>query len=266
MSSGCEMSLSMLRRLRRFAALAVFGCWCAYSQGFELRNIEVADETEIDIRVFAADGGRLLLGFACDEGAGPAEEVTAAQLAMDGIEVWMPDMLSAYMLPKMPSSVRALPTASVLSIIRAAQATGKQVYLIGSGADSELILRAAASAEALGGTGATGAVLFFPRLHEGKPEPGVEPKYVAAVGATKLPLIVLEGERTPNRWGLKHLTQALGKGGSKVHSKLIPEVRGYFFKRDDPTMPEAVVSSQLAGLVKASLFYLGRATDEPHSK
>jgi hypothetical protein len=43
-----------------------------------------------------------------------------------------------------------------------------------------------------------------------------------------------------------------------VHAKLIPDVRGYFFKRQDANMPEEVVTTQLAGLIKASLFFLGR--------
>ena len=75
---------------------------------------------------------------------------------------------------------------------------------------------------------------------------------------TSVPLLVLEGERTPNRWGVKHLTAALAQGGSHVHAKLIPDVRGYFFKREDANMPEEVVTTQLAGLIKASLFFLGR--------
>ena len=76
----------------------------------EIKTIEADDETEIDVRVFEADGDKLLLGFACDQGSSMAEEQTAQSLAMDGIEVWMPDMLSAYMLPKLRSSLHEIPT------------------------------------------------------------------------------------------------------------------------------------------------------------
>ena len=79
---------------------------------------------------------------------------------------------------------------------------------------------------------------------------------VDAVGKTRLPIVLLEGERTPNRWGLNTLSQELQKSGSKVIAKVIPQVRGYFFKRPDANRSEDVVTSQMAGMIKVSLFYL----------
>ena len=227
----------------------------------EIETLEISDEAEVDIRVFKADGDKLLLGFACDEGQSVSEEATAMSLAEDGVEVWMPDMLGGYMLPKTRSSIYSIPSEGLYRIIEHAMETGKKVFLIASGPDTELVLRVANEWEAKhdGAAGLAGVVLMFPRLNEGKPEPGKEPEYVEAVGKTKeVPLLVLEGERTPNRWGVKHLTTALAAGGSHVHAKLIPDVRGYFFKRQDANMPEEVVTTQLAGLIKASLFFLGR--------
>lgn len=228
----------------------------------EVRTLMISDEAEIDIRLFKADGDKLLLGFACDEGEGVSEQSTAESLAEDGVEVWMPDMLGGYMLPKSRSSIYSIPSEGLYKVMDEAMQTGKQVFLIASGPDTELVLRVANEWEARhdGAAGLAGVILLFPRLNDGKPEPGMAPVYVEAVGKTRdVPLLVLEGERTPNRWGIKHLTAALGKGGSNVQSKLIPDVRGYFFKREDANMPEAVVTTQLAGLIKASLFYLGRA-------
>lgn len=226
----------------------------------EVKTIEAADETEIDVRIFEGEGTQLLLGFACDQGSSIAEEQTAQSLAMDGIEVWMPDMLSAYMLPKLRSSLKEIPTKGLEKIIEAALKTGKKVYLVASGPDTELVLRLAHEWEenhkdsSLGG-----ALLMFPRLNKGVPIPGQAPLYQDAVGKTKLPIMVLEGERTPNRMGIRHLSKALKKGGSTVYAKLIPDVRGYFFKREDKNVPEDLVTSQMPGLIKASLFFLGRA-------
>lgn len=225
----------------------------------ETRTI-TSDDTEIDVRIFASKGNQLLIGFACDQGSSIAEEHTAKALAKDGIEVWMPDMLSAFMLPKLRSSLNDIPTESLEKIIQAAKETGKKVYLVASGPDTELILRVAQKwEEKHKGSPLDGAVLMFPRLNKGKPEPGKRPVYQDAVGKTSLPLMVLEGERTPNRWGIAHLTNALKKGGSTVYAKLIPDVRGYFFKRKDPNVPEDLVTSQMSGLIKASLFFLGKA-------
>jgi hypothetical protein len=228
----------------------------------EIKTITTSDDTEIEVRIFSAEGDKLLIGFACDQGSSVAEEKTSQSLANDGIEVWMPDMLSAYMLPKVRSSLSEIPTEGLVQIIKEAKKTNKKIYLVAGGPDTELILRAIADWE---NTHASkddllgGAILMFPRLNKVKPEPGKAPVYQDAVGKTKSPIIVLEGERTPNRWGIGHLTNSLKKGGSTVYAKLIPDVRGYFFKRNDPNVPEDLVTSQMSGLVKASLFFLGRA-------
>ena len=226
----------------------------------EIKTIEASDSTEIDVRIFSAKGDKLLIGFACDQGDSKSEEKTSQALAKDGIEVWMPDMLSAFMLPKVRSSLKDIPTDGLIKIIQEAQKTKKKIYLVASGPDTELILRVAQSWEkSHKGDTLGGAILMFPRLNKTKPEPGQTPIYQEVVGKTKLPLMVLEGERTPNRWGIQHLTQSLKKGGSTVYAKLIPDVRGYFFKRNDPNVPEDLVTSQMSGLIKASLFFLGKA-------
>ena len=226
-------------------------------QAKQIKTIDM-DDTSIDVRVFAAKGDVLLLGFPCDEGKSVAEEKTAMSLAEDGIEVWMPDLLSAYMLPDLRSSLANIPSQAVIKLINEAMKTGKTVYLIASGSDTELILRGASEWEKQHKHSLPGAVLLFPRLFDQKPEPGVEPVYVDAVGKTHLPVMVLEGERTPNQWGINKLIGALQKGGSPVYAKLIPSVRGFFYSRQDANRSEEVVTSQLAGLIKVSLYYLGR--------
>lgn len=221
-----------------------------------IKTIET-DEADIEVRVFPAEGDVLLLGFPCDEGKSIAEEKTANSLAEDGVEVWMPDMLSGFMLPKVRSSLAEIPTETIVAIISEAHKTGKKVYLIASGPDTELILRAASQWEADNENTLDGAILMFPRLFKDKPVPGEKPEYVDVVGKTRLPIMLLEGERTPNRWGLNTLSHELENSGSTVISKVIPKVRGYFFKRQDANRSEDVVTSQMAGLIKVSLFYLG---------
>ena len=226
------------------------------AQAKVLKNIET-DDADIEVRVFPAKGNVLLLGFPCDEGKSIAEEKTAQSLADDGVEVWMPDMLGGFMLPKVKSSLAQISTETITAVIAEALKTGKKVYLIASGPDTELVLRAASQWEAEHEEPVSGAILLFPRLFKDTPVPGEVPEYVDAVGKTHLPIMLLEGGRTPNRWGLNSLSQELQKSGSEVTSKVIPKVRGYFFKRQDANRSEDVVTSQMAGLIKVSLFYLG---------
>lgn len=243
-------------RLSQVILVLLLLVMAAESPAVERRLIEAAG-TEVEVRIYPAEGDVLLLGFPCDEGKSVAEEKTARSLAEDGIEVWMPDFLSAYMLPKLRSSLASIETEAIRSLIDEASQRGKTVYLVASGPDTELILRGALDWEhQQRKPGLGGAILLFPRLFKESPEPGKMPEYVEAVGRTQLPLMLLEGERTPNRWGLPDLSEALHQGGSPVISKVIPMVRGYFFKRGDANRSEDVVTSQLAGLIKVSLFYL----------
>ncbi len=231
------------------------------SFALEIHTMELPSGNDVDVRVFHAKGNRILLGFAFDEGQGKAEPKTAQELANDGIEVWMPDMLSSYMLPKTRSSVYKVLTEDLVYILEKVTESKKDVYLIASGPTTEVLLRLAHAWEEKypDNVRLKGAILLFPRLNAGKPEPGHPPKYVASVGKTRIPLIVLEGERTPNRWGLRHLSKALKKGGSPVITKLVPGIRGYFYNREDPNRTEDVVTSQLSGLIKVSMFYLENA-------
>jgi len=249
-----------VRLFKSVIMILLFSLSTLVSASDEVISVNADDETEVDIRIFKADGNQLLVGFACDQGSSISEEKTAEALAKDGIEVWMPDMLSAYMLPKVRSSLSDIPTNGLLNILEKAKKTNKKVYMIASGPDTELILRVAVEWEkAHSDSPLSGVILMFPRLNKQKPEPGKPPEYQDAVGKTRVPIMLLEGERTPNRWGIGHLTNALKKNGSTVYAKLIPDVRGYFFKRKDPNAPENLVTSQMSGLIKASLFFLGRA-------
>jgi len=236
-----------------FYLLMLFSIYTSI-QAKEIKMIET-DDTDIEVRVFPATGDTLLLGFACDEGKSITEEKTATSLANDGIEVWMPDLLSAFMLANVNSSMSQIPNNSLIAIIDAAVKTGKKVYLVASGPHTQLLLRSAEQWEA-NNQPLAGAILIFPRLLKGVPEPGIAPEYVDAVGKAKLPIMLLEGGHTPNRWGINSLSHALKKNGSTVISKVIPEIRGKLFARQDSNRTEEVVTSQMAGLIKVSIFYL----------
>ena len=214
-----------------------------------------------DIRLFKSDQSeRLLLGFACDQGTGQAEMNTASILSGSSMEIWMPDLLSAHFLPKVQSSLDEIPAEDVVVLVDAAIASSdKKVYLISSGMGSKLLLRGLAQweRENPGRLDAlSGVILLYPRLNAAPPEPGKEPVYIDAVGKTRTPILVLEGSKTPNSWALSHLRPKLEAGGSPESTSLIPGVRGFFYERDTQTLPEDIVSSQLAGLVRASVVKL----------
>ena len=236
----------------------VFLLFTGLATAKEIKYFDLPSEEEAEVRIFPSHGNTLLIGFSCDGGKSEHEEKTAQTLSEDGIEVWMPDMLTAYMLPKSKSSLSEMPDEDLAHIVYQALLTKKDVYLVASGPDTQLLLRVAAQwkKDHPEHNNLKGAILLFPRLNDGAPQPGVEPKYVNSVGTTTIPLMVIEGGRTPNRWGINHLQSKLASGGSQVISKIVPGIRGYFFKRADPNRTEDVVTSQLSGLIKVGIYYL----------
>jgi hypothetical protein len=237
--------------------LIIPGVW---ARDTGVMTLDLVDEDSVDIRHYKSEGDKLLLGFACDSGNGVAQMAAAAMMADDEVEVWMPDLLSAHFLPDLKSSLREIPDSDVVRLINTAMdETGKVVYLLSSGSGSALLLRGLAeweqqNPERLDELG--GVVLLFPRLYAASPEPGRAPLYIDAVGKTKTPVIILEGEKTPNKWALPALAEKMRQGGSPVSTSIIPGVRGYFYKQKSPYVAEDIVSNQLSGLIKASLVKL----------
>ncbi len=235
-------------------------CFTLPAQETEVFTIDLEDDNSVDVRQFKSDGENLLLGFACDEGTGQAESQTAALMADGDLEVWMPDLLGAHFLPKLKSSLIEVPEDDIIRLIDTALAqSDKKLYLISSGPGSTVLLRGLAAWEANNPDRLNelhGTILLFPRLAAIPPEPGKDPVYIDAVGKTKTPIAILEGARTPNQWSLPGLKKQMEAGGSIVTTALIPGVRGFFYNQEDPNMSENIVTSQLSGLIKASLVKL----------
>ncbi len=235
-----------------------------FAQKSEIITLDLPGGDSVDIRDFKADGDTLLLGFACDEGTGEAEMNTASLLSDTDIEIWMPDLLGAHFLPKLKSSLAEIPAEDVVTLIDAAiSQSQKRVYLISSGQASGVLLRGLVEWEKLHADEDNqlgGVILLYPRLNAKPPEPGKDPVYIDAVGKTRTPIAILEGSKTPNSWALASLKAKMEAGGSLVTTALIPGVRGFFYERDKQSLPEDVVTSQLAGVVRASVIKLDLLT------
>lgn len=237
-----------------FSFLLMLVSSSSYAVEITTETISVNNETDVDVSIYPAKGDVLFIWLACNQGSEGAETRSAAVLVEHGIEVWLPDMLSAHFLPPGPSSIYNIPGEEIAVIIDAAiEKTGKKhIYLVAGGRAAAPLLRGAVAWEKKrveGSQQLSGALLIYPRLTLLKPEPGTEPVYIEAVGKAKLPIVILEGERTPNRWGLPHLTAAFRKNSVFVTSSLIPKVRGYFYVRNDATPAEQAMSQQLPYLI-----------------
>lgn len=226
------------------------------AQAFDSSWLEINDEIEIEIRRFGKDKPVGIIWFACNQGDDSVEFATARKLTSQGYQIYFPDMLSAHFLSPLPSNIARVPADEVAQVILHILETSsaERLYLVAGARAAVPLIRGLADARLQRSPSRLkGALLITPRINKKTPEPGSEPVYIDETGRSIHPLIVLEGERTPNRWGLPHLTAALAQSGSRVKTDLIAGVRGYFYLRNDQTDAEIEMTQNLDRLIDTAI-------------
>lgn len=230
------------------------------------RTVQLSDGSEMDLRVFPAEGNVLMIGFPCDQGTGIAEARGAQVMAAQGIEVWMADLLGAHFLPIAPSSMRDLEGSGVRDLIALAhRTTGKQIVLTTSGYGSLPTLRGVKLWHEApeGENHLKGTILFFPMLTDAPPEPGKPVEYPAIVHQTATPIYIFQPEQTPTRFWLKRLVKTLEEGGATVHTAILPDIRPNFYQRPDATEAEMAATQRLPAMMLQGIAHLtGTQTKE----
>ena len=217
---------------------------------------ELDDDVAIEIRHFGRQAEVGIIWFACNQGDDAIEFSTARKLARRGYQLYFPDMLSAHFLSPLPSNIARVPGTEVAGVVEYILQTtsAERIYLVAGARSAVVVLRGLADARLQQpGSKLGGALLITPRINRKTPEPGAEPEYINEAGLSLHPLRILEGERTPNRWGLEHLRAALSKSGSAVSVDLIKGVRGYFYLRDEQTEAESEMTRNLDRLIHENL-------------
>jgi len=233
----------------------------AFAASAESRStLTINDEIEIDIVTFGERGKTGIVWFACRQGEDAIEFATARRLAGKGYQIYFPDMLSAHFLSTLPSNIARIPAAEVVAVIRHILDTtsAERLFLLAGARAAVPVIRGLADKKLQQADSKLKvALLITPRIYKTTPDPGSEPVYIDETGLSIHPILVLEGERTPNRWGLPHLAGKLKKSGSRVQTDLIDGVRGYFYLRDKQTPVEIEMTRQLDTLIHQNLVKLG---------
>lgn len=242
------MTIFRLFSLGLLLSLCLSSAWAAPA------SMLLSNGTEVTLRAFPGEGNTLMLGFPCDEGLGAQETRASRALAKLGLEAWLPDMLGAHFLPVAPSSIEQLPPLEIAEVIgQSVKLSGKKVVLVTTGRGALPVLQGARMwqdhATPQEKAALVGAILFSPELYSVKPAPGVEARYHNIVSMTSMPVFIYQGQRSPGRWWLEHLKVEFRRGGSKVDSKVLPGVRGFFYAVQDPTDEEQAMNDRLPELI-----------------
>ena len=230
-------------------------------------SVMLGDDTEMELRTFPSEGGELILGFPCDLGTGEAEAQSGEVLSERRLEVWLADLLGAHFLPIAPSSMRSLEGEEVANLIghAVAERGDKRIVLTASGYGAIPALRGARiwQQQHPEDHHLLGAILFFPMLTAGEPEPGKPINYLPVVHQSKLPIVIMQPGNSPTRFWAKQLKQALEQGGSRVHIELLPKVRSAFYSRPDATADELATAQRLPELVEQAVKTLKQLEEQP---
>jgi len=250
--------IRFILHLLAFVALAAVSGVASAAGQFDIR---LKDGTAVTVEAHAAPGKSLVLWLPSGFGKFTGEMQVAERLAALGVEVWQADLLEARFLPPLESSLDKIPDSDVAELIDAAAKTGKRVYLLATARGGIVGLRGAQAwqkrnpkSNALGG-----ALLLHPNLFLGPPEPGKEAEYHPAAAQTRLPVYILQPEQSPWRWRLEATQAELEKGGSKVFTRVLTDVRDRFYFRPDATEIEIDVAQRLAEMLRDSIRTLNEA-------
>ena len=214
------------------------------------QSILVAPDIEVPVTRYGTGGRALIVWLPSENGLGQAQQDAAAKLVQRGYSVWLADLFSARFLPIAPSSFDEIPPADVAGLIQAAAKTHRKIILVSSGRGAAITLGGAKQWQAQHRSrNIAGAVLLFPNLLTASPEAGEDATYLPITRQTRLPIVILQGDKSPWHWQLDTLKQQLTKGGSRVVIKNLPGMRDRFYFREDASPQERELGNRLDSLI-----------------
>lgn len=224
--------------------------------------LSLPEDAEVAVQRYPASGESLVIWLAPESGVGSVNRDIAVQLANQGIEVWLADLIEAHFLPGTRSSLYKLPASDVVTLIQTAyQQTNKAIYLMGAGAGIIPLLRGA-HAWQLNNTRQgvlKGVIVNSPDFYVGTPNPGEKPQLLPIVSHTSLPVFILQPKQSPRYWQLADTVPELERAGSDVYVRILRGVRGGFHIRKDAVPLEKAVTLKLAGIIRQSITLLNSA-------
>jgi thiol-disulfide isomerase/thioredoxin len=228
----------------------------------QARDVRLADGIDVPVSVHAASGDALLLWLPSGIPGATPDAVLAEKMRAHGIEVWRADVLEARFLPALESSLEQVPDSDIVALIDAARASGKRVTLLASARAGLLALRGAHAWQTAhpGAAGLDGVILLHPNLYLGPPEPGREAEFHPVVARTRLPVHVIQPEKSPWRFRLDALRPELERGGARVTLQFLPGVRDRYYFRADATPEEDAETAQLPARVRTAIDTLRQAS------
>jgi hypothetical protein len=204
-----------------------------------------------DYRAFPAERERLLLWVASERGRTGPEVRAAEQLAVQGVETWSIDLVDAYFLPQLPSSMDAVPLQELADWLRAAHESGKRVVVYAVARAAAPVLRAAAMLQPAERQSLC-VLLMYPNLYT-VAEPLAEPDYLDVGRLDGVRVRVLQPRRSAATPWLPGLLDHLALHGATVSHAILENLREGYWAREAPTEFEVAESRRMHAMLLREL-------------
>jgi len=231
--------------------------------------VATEDGEEITVRVYAAEGDKLVVWIPSEFGVTPRRVALAEAMADRGIEVWAPDLHGTWFLPVGRYSLNDVDPSAVSGILSAAIARSrKRVFVMAEGRSVALALNSVRQWQlnTVDTAKLAGLLAFSPRLYLRTPQGGEVAEYLPIAAASNLPIYILLPEDSSGFWRIGQDIRQLEKGGSSVFLHRLPDVSDGFYARAEFTDAEAAMTLRLPGMLTAAMAQLvayGGTPSEP---
>lgn len=211
-------------------------------------TIPAGEQNEITVEVYPANGNILFVWQPHELGLQTVDQQFAGQLAEQGIEVWLADLLEAWFLPNTASNMDRVPATAYAALIEQATKTGKRIIAAASGRGAIPMLRGLRLWQQDNPLSSqlAGVVMLSPKLFVETPDPGLAGELMPVVEATNSAIVILQPDKSPWFWKLPQTMRGLQTAGSDIYVWPVRGVRDRFYFRPDAFEHEKEVTSSFA--------------------
>lgn len=245
-------------KLTRLLLAALFtGVWLLPSAAWSYETLEWTLDNEADMLVtqFEGEGETLLIWLPNQRGfAGGGYIRPSADLAAQGVEVWVAQLHDTYVVPPGRYSLSEMDLDDLLALLRRARDQGfKEIFLKGSSRGMQLALKLAYlwQQQEPTDTRLRGIISMNPHLLQGRPKMGQPADYLTLTRHSNLPVYLIMPQRSTKFARSAEIARQLQTGGSPVYNQYLADTQGGYHMRsdDDLTATDLQQREQLAELL-----------------
>ncbi|RDH85913.1 MAG: hypothetical protein DIZ80_00100 [endosymbiont of Galathealinum brachiosum] len=198
-------------------------------------SVPSADDSEILVNTFPADGKYLIIWLPPEYGFRKAHTLFSRSLSESGVEVWQADIIESLFMLRGAEPLRSLDGRFIADVIEYAhKTTGKKIILAGDSYGALAALTGAHQLQKRVNTKAdlVGAILFSPYTYAYIPSLGMAPEYMPVISSTNIPLMIYQAKGSGAIGQFDSLLELLQKNDNPVYTKYVPEVMSLFYKEE----------------------------------